>query len=383
MDRIISFNHETGILECESGVSFEEIIRIAVPRGWFLMITPGTKYLTVGGAIANDIHGKAHHVDGSFINCIRSFSIMLADGTIVNANREVNRELFHANFGGLGLLGIVLTATMQLRKIETTYFRQRAIVTRNLDEMLDVIEETGKDYSYSVAWIDPLARGRSMGKGVLTVGNHAKLAELPLSLRNDPLRIGKRSWLTVPFFLPGFALNNVTVRILDSVLYWRLKSAPEFSHYEGFFYPLDSINGWNKGYGKRGFIQYQFVLPVRDGRKNIHTILGEIAGSNCIPFLNVLKKFGPGQDDYLSFPMEGYTFAIDFPITSRLNNFTVRLNQLVLDMGGRIYLGKDAWLSEPFFKAMYPQHEKWKKVKMRYDPQNKFSSDLSRRIGLT
>lgn len=383
MKRIIAFDATTGILECEAGASFDDIIRKVVPHGWFMMITPGTKYLTIGGAIANDIHGKAHHADGSFINCVKLFTIMLADGAIVTASRDTNRDLFLANFGGLGLLGFILTATIQLRKIDTTYFRQRAIVTRNLDEMLDAIDNTGSDYSYSVAWIDPLETGKSMGKGVLTVGNHARLDELPEALKQDPLRIGKRSWLTVPFYLPGFALNNLTVSVLDAVLYWRLKSAPEFSHYEGFFYPLDSINGWNKGYGRRGFIQYQFVLPVRDGRKNIRVILDEIAASNCIPFLNVLKKFGAGQDEYLSFPMEGYTFAIDFPITSRLKAFTVRLDQIVLDMGGRIYLGKDAYLSASFFKAMYPQHEKWLQVKRKYDPSNKFSSDLSRRIGLT
>lgn len=383
MNRILAFDPQTGVLQCESGVSFEDIIQLAVPTGWFPAITPGTKFLTVGGAIANDVHGKAHHADGSFINCVTSFTIMLASGEIVNASRDENPDLFMANFGGLGLLGIILTAIIRLRKIETTYFKQRAIVTRNLDEMLDAIEATGKEYSYSVAWIDPLARGEMMGKGVLTVGNHARLGELPESLKKAPLRIARRSWITVPFYLPGFALNNFTVRILNAILYWRLKSAPEFSHYEGFFYPLDSINGWNRGYGRRGFIQYQFVLPLADGRKNIRSILDEIAESNCIPFLNVLKKFGVGQSEYLSFPMEGYTFAIDFPITSRLREFTARLDQMVLGMGGRIYLGKDAWLSESSFKAMYPQHADWLAVKRKYDPQTRFSSDLSRRIGLT
>lgn len=383
MNRVLSFDNQSGIMVCEAGVSFEDIIALVAPQGWFLMITPGTKFLTVGGAIANDVHGKAHHVDGSFINCVESFSIMVADGSVLTASRDVNPDLFHANFGGLGLLGIILTATIRLRKIETTYFRQRAIVTRNLDEMLDEIDATGKDYSYSVAWIDPLERGRSMGKGVLTVGNHARLDELPPALRKDPLKIGKRSMLSVPFYFPGFVLNNLSVGLLDAVLYWRLKSAPQYSHYEGFFYPLDAINGWNKGYGRRGFIQYQFVVPMTDGRRNIHTLLKEVAASNCVPFLNVLKKFGAGQDRYLSFPMEGYTFAIDFPITGRLRSFTERLDQLVLDMGGRIYLGKDAWLTEKFFKAMYPQHVKWLEVKRKYDPANKFSSDLSRRIGLT
>ena len=382
MNHFLSFNEATGILDCEAGVTLEDIITVLAPKGWFPMITPGTKYITIGGAIANDVHGKAHHADGSFVNCVYNFTILLADGSVRNASREENSDLFWANFGGLGLLGTILTARIQLRKIETTYFRQKAYAAKNLDDMLHAIEESENEYSSSVAWVDPMARGNSLGRGVLTMGNHARLEDLPANLRANPLKLGKKAKLTVPFYMPGFILNKLSVSMLDVVLYWKQKSAPSISHYDGFFYPLDMINNWNRGYGKRGFIQYQFVLPVANGKENIRKILTEITQSSCIPFLNVLKKFGKGQGGLLSFPFEGYTFAIDFPITKALKPFTEKLDKMVLDMGGRIYLGKDAYLDEATFKAMYPQHKEWLQIKKKYDPNNVFSSDLSRRIGL-
>lgn len=382
MDHFLSFDKEKGILQCEAGVSLEDIITHLAPRGWFPMITPGTKYITIGGAIANDVHGKAHHADGSFVNCVYDFTILLANGQIVRASREENADLFWANFGGLGLLGIILRATIQLRRIATTYFKQRAFAARNLEEMLQAIDDSNDDYVYSVAWIDPMAKGKSLGRGVLTTGNHAVIDDLPDKLKKDPLRIGKKPKITVPFYLPDFALNPVTVSLLDMVLYWKQKSAPVISHYESFFYPLDMINEWNRGYGKRGFIQYQFVIPTQDGRENIRKLLNEVTKSNCIPFLNVLKKFGREQGGLLSFPFEGYTFAIDFPITPQLKPFTQKLDQMVLSMGGRIYLGKDAYLDETTFKAMYPQHKAWLEIKRKYDPSNVFTSDLARRVGL-
>ncbi|HEY9007966.1 MAG TPA: FAD-binding oxidoreductase [Ohtaekwangia sp.] len=382
LNRFIAFDEDKGVLECEAGVSLEDIIQYLAPRGWFPMITPGTKYITIGGAIANDVHGKAHHADGSFVNCVYDFTILLADGSVVKASREENSDLFWANFGGLGLLGTILTAKIQLRKIETTYFVQKAVPAQNLDAMLDAIDESDKDYSSSVAWLDSMAKGKNLGRGVLTMGNHAKLADLPAHLKSNPLKLGKKAKLTVPFYLPSFTLNTLSVKFLNTALYIMQKGGKPVAHYDKFFYPLDMINNWNRGYGKRGFIQYQFVLPMENGRENIRKILVEITQSNCVPFLNVLKKFGKGQGGLLSFPFEGYTFAIDFPIKDQLKPFTEKLDKMVLDMGGRIYLGKDAYLDEATFKAMYPQHKEWLEIKRKYDPNNMFSSDLSRRIGL-
>ena len=382
LNHFLAFDSEKGILTCEAGVSLDEIIQHLTPEGWFPMITPGTKYITIGGAIANDVHGKAHHADGSFVNCVYDFTIMLANGRIVKASREENSDLFWANFGGLGLLGTILTATLQLRKIETTYFKQKAFAARNLDEMLQAIDDSEKTYTSSVAWLDSMAKGKNLGRGVLTMGNHATPKDLPAKLKADPLKIAGKPKLAVPFYMPNFTLNVFTVRILNMLLYQIQKNSKSIAHYDKFFYPLDAIGHWNKGYGKRGFIQYQFVLPLTHGRENIRKILEAITQSGCIPFLNVLKKFGKGQGGLLSFPFEGYTFAIDFPITRRLKPFTQKLDQMVLDMGGRIYLGKDAYLDEATFKAMYPQYKEWLEIKRKYDPENKFSSDLARRIGL-
>lgn len=383
LNRFLHFDESTGILTAEAGVSFFEIIRHLTPRGWFPLITPGTKYITLGGAIANDIHGKSHHVDGSFVNCVRSFTILLANGEIAHASRDENAELFWANFGGLGLLGTILTVTLQLRKIETTYFRQEAAAIRDLHEMMDKLEASETEYSSSVAWIDPLARGKRIGRGVLTMGNHALREELPAKLKDHPLRLGRPAKVKIPFFLPSFLLNSTTIGILNTLIYAKQKSAAQFTHYDPFFYPLDVINDWNKGYGRRGFIQYQFVVPLDDARKNIRSLMAEIAGSACIPFLNVLKKFGPGNQAPLSFPMAGYTLAIDFPVTSQLLGFTRKLDKMVYEMGGRIYLGKDAYLTAPMFRAMYPRAEEWLQVKRRYDPTGRYASDLSRRLEIT
>ena len=381
LNKFIAFDSQNGILCCEAGVILDEIITHFAPRGWFPSICPGTKFVTIGGAIANDIHGKAHHVDGSFVNCVLSFDTLLANGTIATASRTENSDLFWASFGGLGLLGIIVSATIQLRKIETTFFKQKAIKTKNLDQLLDAIDEADKTYNYSVAWIDSMVTGKNLGRGVLTIGNAALLADLPPNLLANPLQIGKKAKIKLPLYFPEFALNNITVRLVNEVINFTQANSPKISHYEKFFFPLDAIHDWNKGYGKRGFIQYQFVIPEENGRKNIRTVLEKISASGCVPFLNVLKKFG-AQQGQMSFPFQGYTFAIDFPVTPSLKSFTKELDKLVLSFGGRIYLGKDAMLDQKTFEAMYPQAEEWKKTKQKYDPDNKFQSAIGQRLGL-
>lgn len=381
LNHFLHWDEQEGILECEAGVSLEEIITVFGPKGWLPMICPGTKYVTIGGAIANDIHGKAHHIDGSFVNCVVSFTILLADGTTVEASRTGNSDLFWANFGGLGLLGVILNVRLRLRKIETTYFKQRSMVIKNLDHMLEALDKYDRDYNYSVAWIDALAKGDKLGSGVLTLGNAARRDELPEKLKANPLKLHSRGKLGVPFFFPSFTLNGFTVRILNRVIAFVQNSPKEFVHYEKFFFPLDAINNWNRGYGKRGFIQYQFVIPEENGKRNLTEILEMIAGSGCTPFLNVFKRMGDGQG-ILSFPFKGYTLAIDFPVTKQLLTFTPKLDAKVLAAGGRLYLGKDALLGETMFKAMYPQHTEWLAIKRKYDPDNVFNSNISRRLGL-
>ncbi|MFW5760970.1 MAG: FAD-binding protein [Cyclobacteriaceae bacterium] len=381
MNKILSFDDTSGILNCQAGLSLQQIIKIFAPRGWFPMINPGTKYVTVGGAIANDIHGKAHHVDGSFINCVENFDILLASGEIKSCSRNENIDLFYANFGGLGLLGIIIRASLKLKKIETTYFVQKVIKCKNIEDMLDAFDQYDKEYDYSVAWVNALVRGKNLGQGVLTLGNQASLNDLPKKLQKDPLFVSPEAKLKVPFYLPSFFLNSISVILLNKFIAYVQAKPTTIVHYEKFFFPLDAILNWNRGYGKRGFIQYQFVIPLENGRENIKKLLSAVSQSGCTPFLNVLKKFGDGQQ-YLSFPKPGYTFAIDFPVTKKLPGFISRLDQMVLDCGGRIYLGKDAMLTADTFEKMYPEYQQWLAIKKKYDPHNKFSSALAHRLKL-
>jgi FAD/FMN-containing dehydrogenase len=383
LDRYLSFDEQIGMLCCEAGVSLGQIIRDFTPRGFFPMITPGTKYVTIGGCIANDVHGKAHHAQGSFSACVDSMTILLGSGAVLTASRTEHADLFWATFGGMGLLGIVLTATVQLRRIETTYFRQKAVKAKCLEALLEALEENDRTFPYSVATIDPLAVGARLGSGMLTVGDHASLSELPAKLAKHPLWVSPPSKLKVPFDLPAFMVNPLTIRVVNGVIMHTLASKSPFDHYDSFFYPLDSIEQWNRLYGQQGFTQYQFVLPFADGVRRMREILTTIMSSGRLPFLNVLKRLGRESDGPLSFPREGYTFAIDFPVRENTAELIKRLDAMVLDAGGRIYLGKDAFVDAATFRAMYPRVGEWLEVKKKYDPDGVFVSDLARRVGLT
>jgi decaprenylphospho-beta-D-ribofuranose 2-oxidase len=382
VDRYLAFDDATGTLTCEAGVSLERIIHDFAPRGWFPMITPGTKFVTVGGCIANDIHGKAHHAQGSFNTCVDSFTALLASGDVVTASRTENAELFWGTFGGMGLLGVVLTATLRLRPIETTYFRQKAIPVSDLDGMLAALDEHDKTFPYSVATLDVLATGARLGRGVLVVGDHARRDELPPALAADPLRVSGPPKVDVPFELPQATINPLSIRVANAAIQRIQSGTPAIGHYEGFFYPLDKIAHWNRGFGRRGFAQYQFVIPFADGPRRLRELLGAILSSGELPFLNVLKRFGKQSEGVLSFPREGYTFAIDFPMRANTVALLRRLDAMVLDAGGRIYLGKDSVLEAPTFRAMYPELPRWLATKAKLDPNGVFTSDLGRRVGL-
>lgn len=381
-DRYLGFDEATGTLTCESGVSLEHIIRDFAPRGWFPMITPGTKFVTIGGCIANDVHGKAHHAQGSFSVCVDAMTVLLASGEIVEASRDQNRDLFWATFGGMGLLGIILTAAIRLRRIETTYFREKAIRVPHLEAMFEALEEHDHTSPYSVATLDVFATGARLGRGVLVVGDHAGRDELPARLAADPLRISAASRFSVPFELPVFTLNRATIRVVNAVIQQIQASAPAVAHYEAFFYPLDKLAHWNRGYGKPGFTQYQFVIPLADGLRRMREILVAITSAGELPFLNVLKRLGQESGGMLSFPREGLTFAIDFPIRRNTVALLKRLDAMVLDAGGRVYLGKDSYLDAATFRAMYSGLDRWLETKRKYDPHGVFSSDLARRVGL-
>ncbi len=381
LDRYLAFDR--GKLTCEAGVSLERIIETFTPRGFFPSITPGTKHVTVGGSIANDVHGKAHHAQGSFSGCVESMRVLVANGEIVHASRDENADLFWATFGGMGLVGIVVDATLSLRPVETTYFAQRAIAVGGLAEMLEAIDASNDRDPYSVAYVDPIATGTRLGSGVLTVGDHARVDDLPRRLRSRPLRLHGHGKLGVPFLMPERALNAVSIRAVNEVIKLVLAHGAAIAHYEKFFYPLDAIANWNRGYGRRGFTQYQFVVPLERGYENMRRILETIVSSGCLPFLNVLKRMGPASGGLLSFPREGYTLAIDFPIRPDLGALLRRLDQMVLDAGGRIYLGKDAFVAPAMFRAMYPRVDEFLAIKRKYDPDGTFTSDLGRRVGLS
>ncbi len=380
LDRYLSFDEATGVLRAEAGVSLVQLVRDFGPRGFLPFITPGTKFVTLGGCIANDVHGKAHHAQGSFLESFDSFRMVTATGATVTASRSENADLFFASFGGMGLLGVITDVTLKLRRVETTSFRQRAIVVKHLEAMLDALEEADATFPYSVAYVDPLATGASLGRGVLTVGDHATRAELPKE--RAPLHVGGNAKLVVPFELPELTLNPLTIRVVNQVIQAVLRNAGDFSHAESFFYPLDAINEWNRGYGKRGFIQYQFVVPMDGGRKTLRALLETIVSSGQLPFLNILKRMGPSNAAPLSFPMKGYTFAIDFPVRDGLVELTHRLDAMVADAGGRTYLGKDSYLEAATFRRMYARLDEWLAVKRTCDPANVFTSDLGRRLGL-
>lgn len=344
LNKFISFDRLNGIIECESGVLLSEILEVTVPQGYFLYVTPGTKFITVGGAIASDVHGKNHHAEGCFSEWVAEFKIMNENGEVINCSRTENPNLFWATIGGMGLTGIILSAKIKLKNIETAYIRQEAIKAENLEEIFKLFEES-EDWTYNVAWIDCLQKGKNIGRSILLRGEHALKAELPKKLQEKPLVLKQKFKPTVPFYFPNFVLNNLTVKTFNWLYFnkQRSKEIKSFIDYESFFYPLDVINDWNKIYGKKGFIQYQMVIPKEKGYDGMKKILETIATSGNGSFLAVLKLFGKNNPQaYNSFPFEGYTLALDFKVNSKLKNLVEKLDVVVEEFGGRIYLTKDS-----------------------------------------
>lgn len=344
LNKLISFDRLNGIIECESGVLLSEILEVIVQQGYFLYVTPGTKFISVGGAIASDVHGKNHHAEGCFSEYVISFSLLNENGEVLICSRTENTDKFWATIGGMGLTGIILSAKFKLKNIETAYIRQESIKAENLDEIFKLFDES-EDWTYNVAWIDCLQKGKNIGRSILMRGEHAFKHQLPNKLQEKPLRLKKKLNLTVPFYFPNFALNNLTVKIFN-FLYFNKQTKKEVKNnvdYETFFYPLDIANDWNKIYGKGGFIQYQFVIPKEKGKEGMKEILQTIAKSGNGSFLAVLKLFGKNNAEaYNSFPIEGYTLALDFKVNAKLKNLIKKLDEVVEAYGGRIYLTKDS-----------------------------------------
>jgi FAD/FMN-containing dehydrogenase len=371
----LGFAPETGLLRAEAGVSLAEILAVFVPRGWFLPVTPGTKFVTLGGAIAADVHGKNHHGAGSFSDHVREMRVLVPDGRIQTIRRETDPELFAATCGGMGLTGVILDATVQLKPIASAYIQQTTRSAKDLDAVMQLFDEA-REATYSVAWIDCLATGKKLGRSVLFTGEHAPVEALERKAQANPLALAPRRKLAVPFDLPAQSLNSWTVRLFNALYYWRGSAAQgtQLVGYDQFFYPLDSIHQWNRIYGRPGFVQYQFVLPFETSRDGMRAVLTEISAAQAGSFLAVLKLFGPGNANWLSFPMRGYTLALDFPATAATFALLDRLDEIVMRYGGRHYLAKDSRMRRDVFTAGYPQIAAFQALKGKLDPERRLWS---------
>ena len=372
MDRFLCFNPETGILRCESGVSLDAILQFAVPKGWFLPTSPGTKFVTVGGAIANDVHGKNHHRAGTFGCHVKCFELLRSDGQRLICSSTENAPLFSATIGGLGLTGLITWVEFGLRPIANAMMDVESVKFRNLDDFFELSAQSDKDFEYTVAWVDCLAKGDALGRGILMRGNHAK-EEV------GELRVHRQPRLNVPLDFPALALNPFSVQAFNTLYYGRLRHRVNraVQHYDPFFYPLDSVNNWKRIYGRRGFFQYQFTVPLSSDAIAIREVFKLIAQSGQGSFLAVLKTFGdirsPGM---LSYPSPGLTLALDFPNNGyKTSELFGRLDLVVMAAGGRFYPAKDARMSCDAFIQSYPN---WEQFRTWIDPA--FSSSFWRRV---
>lgn len=368
----LDFDEENGILHCQSGVLLSEIIEAFVPRGWFLKVTPGTKLITIGGAIASDVHGKNHHVEGCFSSCVEEFNLMLPNGEIKNVKKD--DELFLATCGGMGLTGVILDAKISLKKINSKYINQTTIKTKNLKETFEAFEKYSH-MPYSVAWIDCLASGEDIGKCLLMVGDFADDGKLDFK---------EKKKINIPFNFPSFALNSLSVKAFNWLYYKKALDgeSKQKVDIDTFFYPLDAINNWNRIYGKGGFTQYQFILPKEKSYDGLKEILEKISNSKKGSFLAVLKLYGEENKNYLSFPMKGYSLALDFKIEKGIFELLNSLDEIVLKYGGRIYLTKDVRVSKETFEKGYPNIEKFRELRKKYAMSEKFVSLQSKRVGI-
>ena len=370
MDKILGFDPETGVVEVEAGVQLGELLRLFAPKGWIPAVVPGTGFPTVGGAIAHDIHGKNHHILGTFGQHVLSVTLLQPGGKRVVASPARNKTLFRATIGGIGQTGVIVSAKLQFVRTPGTSMRVKETRIENIDQFFELLD--GSTYKYNVGWIDGTATGASLGRGIL---EEAELTDAP---ERKP-----RPGLTVPFNLPNFALNSLTVKAFNA-LYWRRVPARGRTHVmpiPAHVFPLDQLYEWNRLYGSRGFHQFQCVVPVAQAGV-LKEMVARIAHSGLASPLAVIKRMGEGRGGMLSFPMEGYTLAIDFPARARAERLIGALEAMTLEAGGRLYLGKDALASGAQIKAMYPEWQAWAAEADKADPEGVLITDMVRRLGL-
>ncbi|MGA8148246.1 MAG: FAD-binding oxidoreductase [Gallionellaceae bacterium] len=382
VNRLLEFDAGQGILRAEAGATLAEILEVIVPRGWFLPVTPGTKFVSLGGCVAADVHGKNHHHDGSFGEHVLGIELILADGSCVACSPSENAALFWATVGGMGLTGIIGEVTLKLIPIHSAYVKVRHHGAGNLEQLFGLMQDAALDDRYTVAWIDSMARGSKLGRGIVMCGHHAAPDELPADCA-QPFMIEHARARSIPFDFPSWALSALSISAFNAQYFSREggKREPFLSGYDPYFYPLDAIGRWNRMYGKRGFVQYQCVIPQAAAFEGVRKLLQQLSDSRRPSFLAVLKRLGAQGRGLLSFPMAGYTLALDLPIRNvGLFAFLDKLDGIVLQHGGRVYLAKDARLSPESFRAMYPRYAEWLRIKHAVDPQDRFNSSLARRL---
>jgi decaprenylphospho-beta-D-ribofuranose 2-oxidase len=382
-DRVLDVNLGNGEVEVEAGISLDRLMNLFVPMGFFVPVTAGTRYVTVGGAIAADIHGKNHHIAGSFSQHVRWLDLLTADGQVRRVGPEEDADLFWATAGGMGLTGVILRARVRMKPIESSRIVVDTDRTPDLDSLMTLLSETDHLYDYSVAWIDCVAKGRRMGRSVLTRGRFARRDELPSRQQADPLHYSGSVRLSVPDVFPPGLLNGATVAAFNELWYRKSpkRKRGQLQTIPTFFHPLDSVGGWNRIYGPRGFVQYQFTVPFGQ-EQAMREALERISSSGHASFLAVLKRFGEGNPGMLSYPSPGWTLALDVPVVRGLAELLDRLDELVVAAGGRIYLAKDSRVRPELFEHMYPELEHFRAVRKRVDPDGVFTSDLARRLSL-
>ncbi len=384
LDRVHAIDADGGTVLCDAGVSLHRLMEVLLPLGWFVPVTPGTRYVTVGGAIGADIHGKNHHVSGSFARHVLSFELLTADGRVRTVDRGTS--LFDATAGGMGLTGVILTATVRLQPVETALMSVDTERATDLDDLMARLTATDHRYRYSVAWIDLLARGARTGRAVLTRGDHAPLDALPARsrARRDPLAFRTSRLPAAPDLVPDGLLSRTTVGLFNELWY---RKAPRVSRgrlqrISAFFHPLDGVPHWNRVYGRGGFVQYQFVVG-HDRADALRRIVRRISEHRCPSFLAVLKRFGEADPGWLSFPVPGWTLALDVPAgLPGLGTFLDGLDEEVAQAGGRVYLAKDSRLRPELLDAMYPRLADFRALRAELDPRGVFVSDLARRLHL-
>ena len=381
-NHIISFDDSSGILEVEAGILLEDIINTFLPKGWFPYVTPGSKFVTIGGLIAADVHGKNHHKDGSFGNFVEWFELINSKGEIIKCSRNENKDMFEWTIGGMGLTGIIIRAAIKLRPIETCWIKQKTLIANNIDQTLEIFDKN-MDATYSVAWLNSTNSRNNIGQSLIMLGEHAKINDLNQKNILNPLKLKSKKNRNIPFYFPNWFLNKRLIKLFNFLYYFLGKnsSKEKIVYWDDYFYPLDSIMGWNKIYGREGFVQYQCVIPLEKSKEGLIELLHEIDKSKVSSFLSVLKRLGK-QNSKFSFPMEGYTIALDFPINKETFKLLDKLDEITLKYKGRFYLAKDARMKKEIFKKSDKRIEDYINFRNQNDCDKNFISSQSSRLEL-